>query len=191
MIVKEVPSLSWMRGRKYLAIRKLGISLPSEMVYGNIFIHKILLHTALATIANYFKLLTLANSSADCWRSGVLKAYDPTVATTLVMVPTLARTFFWRSATFCSDALWVCQCLIINDIMWNQNLPTLPIMDTSLSSEGFPSLARTFFADSSDLNTPTTLIPAVSKFNYDNQYRLNFEEKTVEPLNSYSYLSWE
>ena len=35
MIVKEVPSLSWMRGRKYFAIRKLGISLPSEMVYGN------------------------------------------------------------------------------------------------------------------------------------------------------------
>lgn len=37
----------------------------------------------------------------------------------------------------------------------------LPMTDTNLSSGGFPSLVLTFFADSSDLNTPTTLMPAV------------------------------
>ena len=143
------------------------------------------LHAAIATI---LKLLTLANSSADCWRSGVLKAYDPTVATTSVMLPTLSRTFFWRSAAFCSDALWMSQRLITNDITWSQNLPTFPIMDTNLSSAGFPSLARTFFADSSDLNTPTTLIPAASILILIVIINVNFEEKTAELLNIYTFL---
>ena len=50
-------------------------------------------------------------------------------------------------------------------------------MDTNLSPAGFPSLARTFFADSSDLNTPTALIPAASDENYI--AKLNFEERTA------------
>ena len=55
-------------------------------------------------------------------------------------------------------------------------------MDTNLSPAGFPSLAKTFFADSSDLNTPTTLIPAASK--------LYFEERAAvaKLLNIYTFL---
>ncbi len=64
------------------------------------------------------KILTFASSSADCWRRGVLKEYDPTVATISVMVPTLARTFFWRSAAFCSDPnILMFQQLTINNTM--------------------------------------------------------------------------
>ena len=44
-IVKEVPSLSWTRGRKYFAIRKWGATLSPKMAYGNNNKLKIALHT--------------------------------------------------------------------------------------------------------------------------------------------------
>ena len=46
------------------------------------------------------------------------------------------------------------------DILRGEHVPKLPITDTNLSSGGLPSLVLTFFADSSVLNTPTTLISA-------------------------------
>ena len=56
---------------------------------------------------------------------------------------------------------------VVESIIEQKYLPTLPMMGTNLSSEGFPSLMRTFFDDSSDLNTPTTLIPSTSISNSD------------------------
>ena len=63
-------------------------------------------------------LHTFFSSSADCWRSGPFQENPPMLATTSVMFPTFASTFFCSSPTLSSEST-VVKSTLTYTVLWN------------------------------------------------------------------------